>query len=1096
LFGYSIKSESQNPRIPEPRLHHIKIMVMVQDCGCYYLIPIIPTHNWGPSTKRVNLPLFSSAFHSTILSNTSRTVLKQKFTNPSTDDPIKKCVYTFPLYDGVSVVKFTAKFGKTVLRGTVKEKFEAKKLFDEAGAKGETAGLLEQAAQASDVFSTKLGNIPAGESVTVEITYIGELKAGDSEGTRFTIPASIAPRYGNGPSESNHFYGHAEQDKGGIRIVVDIDIPDGSLVKGVESPSHPIAVSIGTVSTAQAADPVMSKAFATLSLGGAALDKDFVLIIHTKHAGLPKALLETHSKIPHQRAIMATLVPKFSLPPSRPEIVFVADRSGSMRGNIRVLISAMGVFLKSMPAGVKFNICSFGSSHSFLWPKSKSYNAETLEEASNHIKGFQSNYGGTETFKAIKATIEQRWRDIPLEVMLLTDGDIWAQEKLFSYLNNEVEASKGQIRLFPLGIGNGVSHGLIEGVARAGRGFAQAVQNGERLDAAVVRMLRSALSPHITDYTLEVKYGKTDDDFEVVDAMTAGLKVLLNDPKPTEKPKISLFDTAAEPEKGNVEAGDLKVPDIPRPKLLQAPHKIPSLFPFSRTSVYIILSPDTISRNPTSVVFKATSEHGPLELEIPIEVLPEKGQTVHQLAARKATQDLEENRGWIFDARDQNGTLISSRYPSSFDELVKREAVRLGERFQVVNKWCSFVAVRANDKAVSVVKEVEVAKKSVEPPMSNENIRFGPLKLTKPDHTSQGGSNPTIPPAVDLLQDFDFDSFLHTTETGNEEEKEESDDEDMGYALFDSPNTPPAASAPPPPPAAPQVTLQNYQMQNMVLEQQNKNRLEMARQEAPEHSLPYIGYTLKRFATDTSQFSQQASTFTTAPTQGSALYQSRDSQNSSAWMARAIPPGSASSTLAFASPTLGTGPSNLFGGITTQPVSSEPTPGMPTIRKYQGMSIGQVDKRFVPTSFATQPTDKKKKLADLKFGSVSRSDILCSPPPQLKNWKTATPAEKIHALLELQSFDGSWSAEKLAEIEAILGGEVGENPMGGDLGTWVTVVVVKFMEMKMGEEEQVWGLVGEKAREWLAVEGTAGAGKESEDGLEREAEKWVTGLDC
>ena len=87
-------------------------------------------------------------------------------------------------------------------------------------------------------------------------------------------------------------------------------------------------------------------------------------------------------------------------------------------------------------------------------------------------------------------------------------------DELFDYINKQVEKSKGKIRIFPLGIGSGVSHALIEGLARAGNGFAQAVQDGERLNNSVVRMLRGALTPHITDYTLEVKYEKDDDDFE------------------------------------------------------------------------------------------------------------------------------------------------------------------------------------------------------------------------------------------------------------------------------------------------------------------------------------------------------------------------------------------------------------------------------------------------------------------------------------------------------------------------------------------------------------------------------------------------------
>jgi Vault protein inter-alpha-trypsin domain/von Willebrand factor type A domain len=685
-------------------------------CGCYYHVA---STDYYTRTQKHYLPLVSTLVHSTILSTTSRTTLTQKFTNPSSTAAIKECIYTFPLYEGVSVVRFTCRIGKRVLRGLVKEKQKAKKIFDEAVSRGETAGLLEQAPEASDVFSTKLGNIPAGQTVLVEIEYVGELKHHESEGIRFTIPTKIAPRYGTGPAVLGGFQA---KEEGGIKITVDVNMPEGSFIKGVQSPSHPIAVSMGTVSTASTADPAMSKASATLSLGSAALEKDFVLIVQSKDVGIPKAILEIHPTIRNHRALMATLVPKFSLPPSRPEIVFVADRSGSMEHNMGMLISAMKVFLKSMPVGVKFNICSFGSSHSFLWSRSQSYSQETVQQATNHLLNFRADFGGTETFGAIKSTIENRFTDIPLEIILLTDGDIWAQDALFKYVNQQVEQTNGNIRIFPLGIGSGVSHSLIEGLARAGNGFAQAVQQGERLDNCVVRMLRSALSPHITDYTLEVKYEKEDDDFELIDKVTEGMKVLLSEndkdkeKEKTEKPAISLFDTNVNPEKNDLkglEESSFWLPDIPFPKLHQAPHKIPTLFAFSRTSVYLLMSPETIQHNPTAVILRATSVHGPLTLEIPIESLAIPAETIHQLAAKKAVQDLEEGRGWIYDAKDQNGVLIKERYPSCFDELVKKEAVRLGEKFQIAGKWCSFVAVAANDKEIAEMEDKMAEQKSL-----------------------------------------------------------------------------------------------------------------------------------------------------------------------------------------------------------------------------------------------------------------------------------------------------------------------------------------------------------------------------------------------
>lgn len=83
-----------------------------------------------------------------------------------------------------------------------------------------------------------------------------------------------------------------------------------------------------------------------------------------------------------------------------------------MRHEISMLVSALKVFLKSMPASVRFNICSFGTKHTFLWPQSKSYTNSTLQEAIQHLSTFDADYGGTEIFNAIQVTIERRLVDL------------------------------------------------------------------------------------------------------------------------------------------------------------------------------------------------------------------------------------------------------------------------------------------------------------------------------------------------------------------------------------------------------------------------------------------------------------------------------------------------------------------------------------------------------------------------------------------------------------------------------------------------------------------------------------------------------------
>ncbi|OQU96365.1 von Willebrand factor type A domain-containing protein [Cladophialophora immunda] len=655
-------------------------------CGCWFVTK-------EAAVARQYLPQIELSSHTNILATTSRTTLTQTFVN-NQDHSLEEVRYTFPLYDGVSVVGFKCTVGSKTIVGVVKEKQQARAEYQEAVERGETAGLLEQLPEAADVFTTSVGNVPAKEKLHVELVYLGELKHdAETDGSRFTIPTIIAPRYGSLSSDSATAMSSTQIDKGRIAICVDVTLEEGSIVQGLQSPSHPIAVTMGRTSVMEEDSFNNNHASATLTLGTSELQKDFIVVVLAKGTGNPNAFLETHPSIPNQRALMTTLVPKFNLPNISPEIVFIVDRSGSMHGQIELLVAAMKVFLKSLPVGAKFNICSFGSSFSFLFKKSTTYDQSSLKDALNHLDTFDANYGGTEMLQPVKATVENRFKDLPLEVMLLTDGQIWNQQELFTLVKETPNA-----RFFSLGIGHGASPALVEGIARAGNGFAQFVGPDEKMDKRVVRMLKGALTPHVTDYTLEVKY--TDDseeeDFEMVDRENKEEAVV---PVVSKKP-ISLFDPTATEEPTNPPANRYdNLPAISVPKVIPAPYKIPALFPFSRTTVYLLLSPEAPRKTLKSVVLRGTSSHGPLELEIPVQDVG-VGETIHQLAAKKAILELEEGGGWIANARNADGQLLKSVHEGKWDLIVEREAVRLGVEFQVGGKWCSFVAVDNNAKTV------------------------------------------------------------------------------------------------------------------------------------------------------------------------------------------------------------------------------------------------------------------------------------------------------------------------------------------------------------------------------------------------------------
>lgn len=655
-------------------------------CGCYFH----PNNSPSPHF----LPQVDLNAHATILSSTSRTVLAQTFINPSQNGPVKELSYTFPLYNGVSVVGFTCHVGDRVLQGEVKTKETADSEYREAVSQGQKAGILDHSSSASDLFVIRLGNVDADGKVVVEITFIEELKQdAQSDGVRYTFPNVIAPRYGSQSPDTQISSSALPAVRRGVSITVDVAVNKGSAIRGIDSPSHPIKVLLGRTSISQesAFEPHHASASFHLVTDDAFLDRDFVVKVNADGQDKPQAFLETHPTIPNQRALMTTLVPKFNLPSNNPEIVFIIDRSGSMGDKIPTLRSALKVFLKSLPLGVHFNICSFGSSHRFLWPQSVPYDEASLERAIELADTLQADMGGTEMYSAVETTVKHRLDDKDLEVLVLTDGQIWNQERLFSFVADS--SSENKIRFFTLGIGDAASHSLIEGIAKAGNGFSQSVLNYEELDRKVVRMLKGALMPHTNDYKLEVEYDTPleTDGFELVDpvdeatsASTVAETTASQESIPQEP--ISLYDSEYKEPSISIEpVQDSDLPSVTPPDLLQAPTQIPNLYPFIRLSAYFLLNSQTSDRIPQSLVFRATSKHGPLILKIPVQDVG-KREMIHQLACKKAVTELEEGHGWL---EGQTKVIGKSKKQS----LVARECQRLGTQFQVAGKHCAFVAL-------------------------------------------------------------------------------------------------------------------------------------------------------------------------------------------------------------------------------------------------------------------------------------------------------------------------------------------------------------------------------------------------------------------
>ena len=489
-------------------------------------VPIVlPTLTVQEYDRNV-LPPLSISLDGCIVQDMATITATQVFWN---DSPavINKACYTFPLPTGCAITEFNCRIGKNrLLKGEVKPKIQAREEFQNHIRHTDTgAALLEQ--DTPEIFTASLGNIPEKTKVTVSLTFITFLKHHfhDRQGTTtLTIPTSIAQRYGSPPKG----YSHASSNEVPEGLSLTMEIREHETIHSIKSNSHSISVNrhLGSRNARDFSDLAgggssVSVPTSTVELeaGSAFLEKDFVLDITTAPGESlvveePRAWIEEHPSLENHKALMLTIPPKFLNQPQnsspKSEIIFLADRSGSMDDKIASLKSAMQFFLKGIPEGRKFNIWCFGSTHSSWCPNSVNYSEWSLEAALSFVeRDFKADMGGTELLPAIQATVESRDKSLLTDIIVLTDGQTWRLDQTLEFIQSTRTSSQGAVRFFSLGIGDAVSHALVNGIAKSGGGYAEVVPSSTQggWEDRVVSMEKAALtSDHLGPIHIDLEY--------------------------------------------------------------------------------------------------------------------------------------------------------------------------------------------------------------------------------------------------------------------------------------------------------------------------------------------------------------------------------------------------------------------------------------------------------------------------------------------------------------------------------------------------------------------------------------------------------------
>jgi len=432
----------------------------------------------------------------------ARVTLTQQFENPY-QEPIE-AVYRFPMSDRGAVDRMTMTIGERVIKGVIKEREEARRIYEEAKQAGQAASLLDQ--ERPNIFTQSVANILPGEKIDITISYVEYLDYEDGTYT-FSFPMVVGPRYIPGtPSGAGTDQVPDAQNitppvtpegtRAGHDIALSVALDAGVPVQALKSVLHQVAID----------RPAPEKAVVTLQNQQEIPNRDFVLEYAVAQEKIADAIL-THVDDRGGFVTMVLYPPKRVAPEEATpkEMCFVIDSSGSMRGfPIEKAKKTMRLCIEQMNPNDTFNLVSFAGGVGYCFDKPVPNTAENRARALQYLEGLEGG-GGTEMMRAIQAALGgPRDPERVRIVCFMTDGFIGNDMAIL----DEIRKNAATARVFAFGIGNGVNQFLIEGMAREGRGEAEIVTLESDGDAAAQRFHERIHSPVLTD--ISVDFGGLD----------------------------------------------------------------------------------------------------------------------------------------------------------------------------------------------------------------------------------------------------------------------------------------------------------------------------------------------------------------------------------------------------------------------------------------------------------------------------------------------------------------------------------------------------------------------------------------------------------
>jgi Ca-activated chloride channel homolog len=460
--------------------------------GCGAMMAKLPQEQ-----KEVPLPLKHTDVKGQISGYIATVEVTQQFHNPYS---VKiEASYVFPLPDNAAVNEFIMIIGERKIRGIIRERQEAERIYEAARSQGYVASLLTQ--ERPNIFTQKVANIEPNKEIDVNIKYFNTLAYVDGW-YEFVFPMVVGPRFNppsttdgvgavamgrpNASGQSTEVQYLNPSQRSGHDISLALDIDAGVAIEELTCPSHAISNN----------SPTAQSRTIKLSSLDSIPNKDFVLRYKVAGKTLKSALV-THLD---QRGSFFTLMlypPEnlSSVQRSAMEMIFVMDCSGSMSGEpIAKSKDAVTRALKKLQPNDTFQVIRFSNEASQFGSAPIPATPENIRRGIEFVESLQSS-GGTMMIEGLKAAL-----DFPHDpsrfrlVSFMTDGYIGNETEILE----AVQQKLGSSRIFSFGVGSSVNRYLLDRMAKLGKGAVAYVgldeSAGEMMDLFYERISHPALT--------------------------------------------------------------------------------------------------------------------------------------------------------------------------------------------------------------------------------------------------------------------------------------------------------------------------------------------------------------------------------------------------------------------------------------------------------------------------------------------------------------------------------------------------------------------------------------------------------------------------